>query len=170
MLFRSFLLPCSDQILNTANTNIFSPSKRLSKSGKRRKPGDRPFMWATAGRCGSSTRFIRCRCLPTSDWHRPNCRAIREGATPALTLPEWHLADRVNDGGAPSCPRRDDGRTVGNGGARGGLQNCGSDLIFVCSRFTNFASRPVKPGESNWATRHDVDGSKCVDGVTMFLE
>jgi hypothetical protein len=63
-------------------------------------------------------RSLDADAFRTSDWHRPNCRAIREGVTPALKLPEWHLADGVNDGGAPTCPRRDDGRTVGNGGAR----------------------------------------------------
>ena len=115
-------------------------------------------------------RSLDADAFRTSDWHRPNCRAIREGVTPALKLPEWHLADGVNDGGAPTCPRRDDGRTAGTVVPGSGLQNCGPDLIFVCSRFTNFASRRVQLGESNWATRHDVNGSKCVDGVTMFLE
>ena len=80
-----------------STTNIFSPSKRLLKSGKRRKPGDRPFMWATAGRRGSSNSVhqmpMRFR---TSDWYRPNSRAIREGVTPALKLPEWHLADTAS--------------------------------------------------------------------------
>ena len=32
----------------------------------------------------------------TSDWYRPNSRAIREGVTPALKLPEWHLADTAS--------------------------------------------------------------------------
>ena len=115
-------------------------------------------------------RSLDADAFRTSDWHRPNCRAIREGVTPALKLPEWHLADGVNDGGAPTCPGEMMAGRSGTVVPGSGLQNCGPDLIFVCSRFTNFASRPVKPGESNWATRHDVNGSKCVDGVTMFLE